>query len=97
MSNEEFTRLRIKDLHYDSITSMYFLEFLGKGNKRRQIPLKEKGMNSIRMFRSARGIEDIDAAQGVDPLLKTHTVSAYSPSYLSQYLTKAIKESGLPF
>ncbi|MBT2606034.1 tyrosine-type recombinase/integrase [Bacillus sp. ISL-53] len=97
MRNEEFTRLRVKDLQYDSITSTYFLEVLGKGNKRRQIPLKEKGMNSIRLFRSARGIDDIDAAEGDDPLFTTNTGRAYSPSYLSQYITKAIKESGLPF
>ncbi|MBK5458027.1 tyrosine-type recombinase/integrase [Peribacillus sp. TH27] len=97
MRNEEFTRLRVKDLQYDSITSSYFLEVLGKGNKKRQIPLKEKGMNSIRMFRSARGIDDIDAAEGDDPLFTTNTGRAYSPSYLSQYITKAIKESGLPF
>ena len=97
MRNEEFTRLRVKDLQYDSITSTYFLDVLGKGNKRRQIPLKEKGMNSIRMFRSARGIDDIDAADGDAPLFTTNTGRAYSPSYLSQYLTKVIKESGLPF
>ena len=59
MRNEEFTKLRVKDLQYDSITGTYFLDVLGKGNKRRQIPLKEKGMNSIRMLRSARGIDDI--------------------------------------
>ncbi|MDQ7861076.1 hypothetical protein RCO48_08680 [Peribacillus frigoritolerans] len=54
-------------------------------------------MNSIRMFRSARGLDDIDAAEGEDPLFTTNTGRAYSPSYLSQYITKAIKESGLPF
>lgn len=97
MRNEEFTQLRVKDLQYDSITSTYFLEVLGKGNKRRQIPLKEKGMNSIRMFRSARGIDDLDTVEGNDPLFTTNTGRAYSPSYLSQYLTKTIKESGLPF
>ncbi|WP_336866260.1 tyrosine-type recombinase/integrase [Peribacillus frigoritolerans] len=97
MRNEELTRLRVRDLQYDSVTSTYFLEVLGKGNKRRQIPLKEKGMNSIRMFRSARGLDDIEAAEGEDPLFTTNTGRAYSPSYLSQYITKAIKESGLPF
>ncbi|WP_260288684.1 tyrosine-type recombinase/integrase [Peribacillus aracenensis] len=97
MRNEEFTRLRIKDLQYDSITSTYFLEVLGKGNKRRQIPLKDKGMNSIRMFRSARGIDDLDAVDGDAPLFTTNTGRAYSPSYLSQYLTKTIKESGVAF
>ncbi|MDW7617201.1 hypothetical protein SC499_21595 [Peribacillus simplex] len=34
MRNEEFTRLRVKDLQYDSITSTYFLEVLGKGIKK---------------------------------------------------------------
>ena len=97
MRNEEFTRLRVKDLQYDSITSTYFLEVLGKGNRRRQIPLNEKGMDSIRMFRSARGIDDIDAADGEEPLFTTNTGRTYSPSYLSQYLTKVIKDSGLPF
>ncbi len=48
------------------------LEVLGKGNKRRQIPLlKDKVLNSIRMFRSARGIDDIEAAEGDDPLVPT--------------------------
>lgn len=97
MRNEEFTRLRVKDLQYDSITSNYYLEVLGKGNKRRQIPLKEKGMNSIRMFRSARGLADINSASDDDPLFTTNTGRAYSPSYLSQYVTKAINESGLAF
>lgn len=95
MRNEEFTRLRVKDLQYDSITSNYYLEVLGKGNKRRQIPLKEKGMNSIRMFRSARGLAAINSASADDPLFTTNTGRAYSPSYLSQYVTKAINESGL--
>ncbi|MDV7766589.1 hypothetical protein [Peribacillus sp. CSMR9] len=34
MRNEEFTRLRVKDLQYDSISSTYFLEVLGKGVKK---------------------------------------------------------------
>ena len=79
MRNEEFTRLRVKDLQYDSITSTYFLEVLGKGNKRRQIPLKEKGMNSIRMFRSARGIDDIRCSRRRRPSL----YDQYRPCILS--------------
>ncbi len=97
MRNEEFCTLTVKDLQYDSITSSYFLDVLGKGNKRRQIPLKEKGMNSIRMFRSARGLASIEDAERDSPLFTTNTGRAYSPSYLAQYLTKIIKESELPF
>ncbi|MGE8081436.1 tyrosine-type recombinase/integrase [Peribacillus loiseleuriae] len=97
MRNEEFCTLTIKDLQYDSITSSYFLDVLGKGNKRRQIPLKEKGMESIKMFRRARGIVSFEEAERNSPLFTTNTGRAYSPSYLSQYLTKMIKESELPF
>ncbi|WP_353958205.1 tyrosine-type recombinase/integrase [Peribacillus simplex] len=42
-------------------------------------------------------IDDIDAAEGDDPLFTTNTGRAYSPSYLSQFLKKVIKESGLLF
>ncbi len=97
MRNEEFCKLRIKDIQYDSITSSYFIDVIGKGNKRRQIPIKEKGMNSIRMFRYARGLDTIEEAAEDSPLFATNTGRAYSPSYLSQYLTKTIMESELPF
>ncbi|MET1178188.1 tyrosine-type recombinase/integrase [Peribacillus simplex] len=41
-------------------------------------------------------MDDIETAEGDDTLFTTNTGRAYSPSYLSQYITKAIKESGLP-
>nr|WP_281177271.1 site-specific integrase [Peribacillus loiseleuriae] len=65
--------------------------------KKCQIPLKEKGINSIRMFRYARGMKPLDQAAPESPLFTTNTGRAYSPSYLSQYLTKIIQESELPF
>jgi integrase/recombinase XerD len=70
---------------------------LGKGNKRRQIPLKEKTLNSIHMFRNARGLEDLSVADKERPLVTTNTGKAYTPSYLSQYLSKMIKDTHLPF
>ena len=59
LRNEEFCNLKVRDLQYDSINGGYFLDVLGKGNKRRQIPLKEKVLSSIRMFREARGLKDL--------------------------------------
>lgn len=95
--NEELCRLTVKDLKYDSIHGGYYLDVLGKGNKRREIPLKEKVVESIRAFRNARGLKDWTVADPNDPLFTTNTHRGYSPSYLSQYLTKMIHESGLPF
>jgi site-specific recombinase XerD len=95
--NEEFCILQVGDLQYDSINGGYYLDVLGKGNKRRQIPLKEKTLHSIRLFRSARGLKDLTVAGRESPLFTTNTGKAYTPSYLSQYLTKMINETNLPF
>ncbi|WP_066297843.1 tyrosine-type recombinase/integrase [Bacillus sp. FJAT-29937] len=97
LRNEEFCRLNVEDLQYDSINNHYYLNVLGKGNKRRQIPLKEKSMNSIRMFRYARGLPELAAADKKSTLFTTNSGKAYSPSYLSQFLTKKITESQLSF
>lgn len=95
--NEEFCTLKLADLQYDSINQGYYLDIIGKGNKKRQVPLREKAFNSICMFRYARGLKDIDSADDQEPLFTTNTGKAYSPSYLSQYLTKEIQRTELPF
>ena len=88
--NEEFCTLKVKDLKLDAIQGGYYLDVLGKGNKRRHIPLKEKVVQSIRRFRHARGLLPIERAELEDPLFTTNTGRAYSPSYLSQYVKKEI-------
>ena len=96
-NNEEFCNLKVRDLQYDSINGNYYLDVLGKGNNRKQIPLKEKILNSVRMFRDVRGLEDPSVADKEGLLVTTNTGNAYTPSYLSQYLTKMLKETNLPF
>ncbi|WP_242691205.1 hypothetical protein [Cytobacillus praedii] len=58
LRNEEFCNLKVEDIQYDSINDsinkQYYLNVLGKVNIRRQIPLKEKCADSIKMFRYAR-------------------------------------------
>ena len=97
LRNEEFCKLKVKDLQYDSINGGYYLDVLGKGNKRRQVPLREKTLKSIRLFRDARGLEDLSIAEKESSLFTTNTRKAYTPSYFSQYLTKMIKETNLSF
>lgn len=97
LRNEEFCRLKVKDLRYDTITNHYYLDVLGKGNKRRQVPLREKTLASIHMFRYARGLKDLQSAGPNEPLFTTNSRRAYTPSYLSQYLTREIKKADLPF
>ena len=88
--NEEFCTLKVKDLKVDAIQGGYYLDVLGKGNKRRHVPLKEKVVHSIQSFRQARGLSPIEHAQLEDPLFTTNTGRAYSPSYLSQYVKREI-------
>ncbi|MEG6533721.1 tyrosine-type recombinase/integrase [Caldifermentibacillus hisashii] len=97
LRNEEFCHLQVKDFHYDTITRQYYLDIKGKGNKWRQVPLREKTINSIRMFRYARGLDDIEVAQPNDPMFTTNTKKAFTPSYLSQYLSSQIKKADLSF
>lgn len=90
--NEEFCQLRVQDLKKDHIQGGFYLDVLGKGNKRRQIPLREKVVQSIHEFRAARGLLSIEKASAEEPLFTTNTGRAFSPSYLSQYVRSQIKK-----
>lgn len=90
--NQEFCTLCVKDLKEDSIQGGFYLDVLGKGNKRRHIPLKEKVVESIHAFRQARGLLPVEEANLDDPLFTTGTGRAFSPSYLSQYVKTQIEK-----
>lgn len=88
--NEEFCRLRVRDVKMDRIHGGHFLEVTGKGNKKRQIPLKSKVTDSIRHFRQTRGIPALSEADPAAPLFTTSRGTAFSPSYLISYMAKEL-------
>jgi len=88
--NEEFCKLQVQSLKEDKILGGYTLEVIGKGSKARSIPLKDKVVNSIHMFRYARGLPSVEESDPTDPLFTTNRGNAYKPSYLSQYVSKEI-------
>lgn len=90
--NEEFCRLQVQDIKRDLINGGYYVRVLGKGNKRRDIPLKEKVLNSIRMFRYARGLAALEDANPTEPLFTTNSLKAYSVSYFTQYVKNQIQQ-----
>lgn len=98
--NEEFCTLTVQDLQKDSILGHYYIDVLGKGNKRRQIPIKSKVLQSIIAYRTARGLVSFHDAAPNEPLFTTNTGRSFSPSYLSQYVKSQIdrhaKEEQLP-
>ena len=92
LRNEEFCNLIVGDLKVDSLHGGYYLDVLGKGNKRRHIPLRDKVVESIRKFRAARGLLPFEDEEVAAPLFTTNRGRAYSPSYFSQYVSKQIKD-----
>lgn len=97
MRNEEFCTLRVMDFKKDVIQGGFYLDVLGKGNKRRHIPLKAKVVESIHSFRKARGLLPVEKSNPEEPLFTTSTGRAFSPSYLSQYVkTQILKLDYLP-
>lgn len=90
--NEEFCKLTVADVKGDRIHGGHYLEVTGKGNKKRQIPLKPKVTESIRLFRQARGLPALSEANPAAPLFTTSRGSAFSPSYLISYMAKELKK-----
>jgi integrase/recombinase XerD len=71
--NQEFCQLKVSDVKYDSILGNYYLDVLGKGNKRRTVPLKEKVLESIQCFREVRGLKFEINGNDHSPLFTTST------------------------
>lgn len=88
LRNEEFCQLKVGDIKSDRIRGGHYLDVAGKGNKKRQIPLKPKVYDSIRQFREARGLPKLLDAEHAAPLFTTSRGTAFSPSYLTNYMTK---------
>ncbi|MCK1998913.1 tyrosine-type recombinase/integrase [Psychrobacillus psychrodurans] len=88
--NEEFCTLLIRDFKQDTILGEYYLNVIGKGNKRRQVPLNGKIVETIKMFRYVRGLPSIEESEPGEPLFTTNRGKAFVPSSLSQYVKKEI-------
>ncbi|WP_281864860.1 tyrosine-type recombinase/integrase [Planomicrobium okeanokoites] len=90
--NEEFCKLKVGDVKSDALLGGYYLDVIGKGNKKRQIPLKQKVYDSIRMFRYARGLPSLGDAAPTAPLFTTSRGTAFTPTYLIAYMNKEMKK-----
>jgi len=97
MRNEELCLLRVADVHYDSILGYYYLSVTGKGNKRREIPLKEKVLESILQYRNNRFRPVSFPSSSEEPLFITSTGRAFTPDGLAHFLKRIIKDVDLPF
>lgn len=92
LRNEEFCKLKVENVKSDRILGGHYLVVTRKGNKKRQTPLKAKVLESIRLFRQARGLYGLVEADPSAPLFTTSLGTAFSPSYLISYMTKEFKK-----
>jgi len=75
----------------------YWLEILGKGNKKREVKLLQHVYNDLCKLRERRGLSNLIMKSDTNPLFPTKNNNHYSFKYLSKYVIEMIKITGLPF
>lgn len=93
--NTELCSLKVSDVREDKINGGYYLHVVAKGNKDREIPLKDKTLQAIKLFRKVRGLNSFEEEAKIDPnapLLTTNRGTAYRPVYLDQYFVDTISK-----
>lgn len=95
--NSELCNLKIGNIEYDHIHGGYTMRIIAKGNKQRVIPLKEKTMRSINLFRYVRGLPKIDIynrkkLNANDAVFTTNRGTPYTSSYLVAFMKRSIEQ-----
>lgn len=91
----ELCNSRVCDVTYED--GVYWLKVTGKGNKDREVLLFPNVFDTIVEFRKRRRLETELSQNDTSPLFVTANNKPYSSKYLSNYLTKAINKTNLPF
>jgi len=92
LRNEELCTLTVGSVKEMPFGDGYYIEVMGKGRKKRNIPLRDKVVQSIEMFRQLRGLSSIRTANPADPLFTTSSGKAYSPPYLSKVFNREMEK-----
>ncbi|MBY7130202.1 site-specific integrase [Bacillus sp. 8YEL33] len=86
-----------EDLEYDDIRGRYYLTVDTKGDNERIISINKEIFNRIISFRIRRRLPiDVGNKNG-GTIFQTKKHTAYRENYLSQYISKIIKDTKLPF
>ncbi|HDR8072579.1 TPA: tyrosine-type recombinase/integrase [Bacillus cereus] len=93
----EVAHAKWEDLEYDSIRNRYYLRVDTKGDNERIVSINTEIFQRVASFRIRRRLTvDIGSRDG-GTIFQTKNQSAYRENYLSQYITKIIKDTNLPF
>ncbi|WP_369903536.1 tyrosine-type recombinase/integrase [Bacillus manliponensis] len=85
------------DLEYDTIRDRYYLYVNTKGNSERIVPINKEVFRRIVDFRVRRRLSVQLGIENGGTIFQTKHHTVYKENYLSQYITKIIKETNLPF
>ncbi|MBE7123491.1 tyrosine-type recombinase/integrase [Bacillus cereus] len=93
----EVSHAKWEDLEYDSMRDRYYLTVATKGDDERIVSINKEIYNRIAAFRLRRRLPiDIGSKNG-GTIFQTKNHTSYRENYLSQYISKIIKETKLPF
>ncbi len=93
----EVAHAKWEDLEYDAIRGRYYLTVDTKGDGERIVSINKEIFNRIVAFRIRRRLPvDIGNKNG-KTIFQTKNHTAYRENYLSQYISKIIKDTKLPF
>lgn len=93
----EVAHARWENLEYDAIRGRYYLKVNTKGDNERIVSINKEIFNRIAAFRIRRRLPiDIGNSKG-GTVFQTKNHTAYRENYLSQYISKIIKDTQLPF
>ncbi|PFH93578.1 integrase [Bacillus cereus] len=93
----EVAHAKWENLEYDAIRGRYYLTVDTKGDNERIVSINKKIFNRIAAFRIRRRLPiDIGNING-GTVFQTKNHTGYRDNYLSQYISKIIKDTQLPF
>lgn len=93
----EIANAQWNDLYYDSHDDFYYLKVITKGKKEREAIIFDNVFERIQAFRKRRRVNPELDPHDDGPVLMTNTNQPYHYKYLSQYVTRIIQNSKLPF
>lgn len=96
LRNEELCTLTLGSIKRDFINGEYYFEVVGKGNKRRDVPIKPNLLEKLHYYRDCYALSPIHDKNKEQPLFCTRSGKAYKPAYLAQSISKLFKKLEFP-
>ncbi|MGG0274493.1 tyrosine-type recombinase/integrase [Bacillus rhizoplanae] len=93
----EVAHAKWEDLEYDTLRDRYYLYVNTKGDSERIVPINKVVFERIIAFRIRRRLPTELSIKHGGTIFQTKNHTAYKENYLSQYITKIIKETNLSF